>query len=181
MQEVNFKNFTILNLFYLHFCFMPHICIQNSSLRIFGVVTWHCSVKNTILLHTHKHIILLPHFTNNFSLLTTHISHATFWPCHCHGPRQSSLCWVLFVCTNLHHHFQDIIHEDESRIFIWNLINCHIIRACSLYTWFVNFVAKTFVFLGYVLSEDVPSFEQNNNFIYNQMFRRAVKFWKCLV
>jgi len=49
-------------------------------------------------------------------------------------------------------------------------------HASGLITWFVNFIAKTFVFLGYVLSENVPSFEQNNNFVYSQMFRRAVKF-----
>jgi len=126
-------------------------------------------------------VILRPHFTNSFSLHTTRSSHATFWPCYCRGPRQTNLCWVLFMCTNLRHCFQDIIHEDESRISIWNLINCHIIRASSLITWFVNFVARMFVFLGYVLSENVSSFEQNINFVYSQMFRRAVKFWKCLV
>jgi len=76
MQEVNLKEFIILNLFYLLFCFGPHICVCNSSLRIFGVVTWHGSVKNTILLHTH--IILPPHFTNDFYLHTTRSSHATF-------------------------------------------------------------------------------------------------------
>jgi hypothetical protein len=37
------------------------------------------------------------------------------------------------------------------------------------------------VFLGYVFSENDPSFEQNNNFVYRQMIRRAVKFWKRLV
>ena len=54
-------------------------------------------------------------------------------------------------------------------------INCHIIRVSSLVTRFVNFDPKTFVFLGYVLSENDMSFEFNNNFLYGQMFRRAVK------
>ena len=36
----------------LHFCFMLHVCIGNSSLRIFGGVLWRGSVRNIILLHT---------------------------------------------------------------------------------------------------------------------------------
>jgi hypothetical protein len=32
------------------------------------------------------------------------------------------------------------------------------------------------LFLGYVLSENDPSFEQNNNFFCSQMFRRGAKF-----
>jgi len=55
-------------------------------------------------------------------------------------------------------------------------INCHILSVSSLVTQFVNFDPKMFVFLGYILSENDPSFELNNNFIYGQMFRRAVKF-----
>jgi len=55
-------------------------------------------------------------------------------------------------------------------------IKCHIILVSSLVTQFVNFDPKTFVFLGYVLSENDMSFELNNNFVYGQMFRRAVKF-----
>jgi hypothetical protein len=43
------------------------------------------------------------------------------------------------------------------------------------------FDTKTFVFLGDVLSENDMSFELNNNFIYGQMFRRAVKFLKFLL
>ena len=41
---------------------------------------------------------------------------------------------------------------------------------------FVNFDPETFVFLGYVLSENDPSFELNNKFVYGQMFGRVVKF-----
>jgi len=48
-------------------------------------------------------------------------------------------------------------------------------------TWFVNFGAESFVFLGYVLSENDSSFERNNDFIYSQMFRRAVKFLKNIL
>jgi len=48
-------------------------------------------------------------------------------------------------------------------------------------TCFVNFDAKTFVFLGYVLSDNYRSFEQNNNFVYSQILKRALKFWKRLV
>jgi len=55
-------------------------------------------------------------------------------------------------------------------------IYIHFIRVSSLVTQFVNFDPETFVFLGYVLSENDPSFELNNNFGYGQMFRRAVKF-----
>jgi hypothetical protein len=129
--------------------------------------------------HLTKHIFPPP-LTNNFSLNTTCSSHETFLLCHLHGLRQTNLCWVLFSSTNMRH-FQNIIHEDESRISIWNLISCHIICVSSLITWFVNFDATMFVFLGYVFSENDPPFEQNNHFIYSQMFGRAVKFWKCLV
>jgi hypothetical protein len=55
-------------------------------------------------------------------------------------------------------------------------INCHIKSVSSLVTQFVNFDPKTFVFLGCVLSGNDPSFVLNNNFIYDQMFRRVVKF-----
>jgi len=55
-------------------------------------------------------------------------------------------------------------------------INCHIIRVSSLITQFVNFDPEMFVFLGYVLSENDPSFDLDNNFVYSQMFGRAVKF-----
>jgi len=55
MQEVNFKNFIIFNLFYLLFCFGPQVCIGNFSFRICRVVPWLGSVRNIILLHTHTH------------------------------------------------------------------------------------------------------------------------------
>ena len=69
----------------------------------------------------------------------------------------------------------------RSALFVSAQINCHIISVPSLVTQFVNFDPKTFVFLGYILSENDPSFELNNNFVYGQMFRRAVKFLKFLV
>ena len=55
-------------------------------------------------------------------------------------------------------------------------INCHVMRVSSLITQFVNFDPEMSVFLGYVLSENDPSFELNNNFVYGQMFQRVVKF-----
>jgi len=55
-------------------------------------------------------------------------------------------------------------------------ISCHVIRVYSLVIQFANFDPKTLVFLGYVLSENDPSFELNNNFVYGQMFGRVVKF-----
>ena len=55
-------------------------------------------------------------------------------------------------------------------------IKCHIISVSSLVTQFVYFDPKTFVFLGYILEENGPSFVLNNNFVYGQMFRRVVKF-----
>ena len=53
-QEVNVKKkYIIFNLFYLHFCGEPHVCIGNSSLGISGVVPWGGSARNVALLHTH--------------------------------------------------------------------------------------------------------------------------------
>jgi hypothetical protein len=49
-------------------------------------VPWHGGVRNIILLHTHTHI-LSQHFTNIFSLHTTHYSHATLC---CHEPKRST-------------------------------------------------------------------------------------------
>jgi len=77
MQEVNFKNFIIFNLFYLLFCFGPQVCIGNPTFRICEVVPCLGSVRNIILLHTHIHIILPQYFTDNFSLHTTYYSYAT--------------------------------------------------------------------------------------------------------
>jgi hypothetical protein len=70
-----FKIFLIFNLFYLRFCFGPDVCPGNFIFKICGVVPWHCSVRNIILLHTH--ILLSQHFTNNFPLHTTQYSHVT--------------------------------------------------------------------------------------------------------
>jgi len=66
-------------------------------------------------------------------------------------------------------------------LFVSAQINCHVIHVSSLVTQFVNFDSETFVFLGYVLSENDPSFELNNNFVYGQMFGRVVKFWEFVV
>ena len=55
-------------------------------------------------------------------------------------------------------------------------INCHVIRVSSLITQFVNFDPETLVFLGHLLSENDPSFELNNNFVYGQIYGRDVKF-----
>ena len=46
---------------------------------------------------------------------------------------------------------------------------------------FVNFNAKTLVFLGNILSQNYSSFEQNSNLISYQIFLWVVKFWKCPV
>ena len=45
-------------------------------------------------------------------------------------------------------------------------IICYIIRVSGLVTQFVNFDPETFVFLGYILSKNDPSFVLNNNVVY---------------
>jgi len=67
MQEVNLKKIIIFNLFYLHFCLGPQVCLGNSSFR-FCALAWWCQKHH---LTSHTHIILSQHFTNNFSLHTT--------------------------------------------------------------------------------------------------------------
>ena len=42
-----------------------------------------------------------------------------------------------------------------------------------------NFDAKMLAFIRYVLSENHPSFEGNNNFVNSQIFGRVVKFGMC--
>jgi hypothetical protein len=37
IQEVKLTTFIIFKLFYLHFCVGPHLCVVNSSLRIFAI------------------------------------------------------------------------------------------------------------------------------------------------
>ena len=53
-------------------------------------------------------------------------------------------------------------------------------RVSSRITKFENFDAKMLVFLWYVLFENHPLFEGNNNFVKSQIFRRVVKFGKCV-
>jgi len=48
----------------------------------------------------YTHIILPPHFTNNFSLHTTRSSHTIFWLRHRHRNRQNNPGWVLFQSTD---------------------------------------------------------------------------------
>ena len=110
MQEINLKILIIFNLFYLHFCFGPHVCIGNSSFRICRVVTCRGSVRNIILLHT---CVIFPlHFTKK-------CSRAKFWQHHSHDLRQANLCWVLFQSTDFCHCFQYIFQEWELRLCIW--------------------------------------------------------------
>jgi len=68
------------------------------------------------------------------------------------------------------------LQSDVARYAVSAQINCHVIRVSSLVTQFVNFDPETFVFLGYVPSENDPSFELKNNFVYGQMFGSVVKF-----
>ena len=132
MQVVTFKKITIFYLFYLQFCFGPQICIGNSSFRICGVVTWHSSVRNIILLHTRARArmhslslsLSLSHFTKNFSHPTTCSSHATFWLGHSYEPRQTNRCWELFQSTDLCHHFQFVFDKGDPRISMWYFLPC---------------------------------------------------------
>ena len=55
MQKINLTVFIILNLFYLHFCVRPQICIGNSSLGMFAVCL---SVVVTDTSSFYTHIIL---------------------------------------------------------------------------------------------------------------------------
>ena len=57
-------------------------------------------------------------------------------------------------------------------------VHFHVIRVSSRVTKFENFDAETLAFLWYILLENNPSFEGNNNFIYCQIFGRVVKFRK---
>jgi len=49
----------------------------------------------------------------------------------------------------------------------------------SRVTKFENSDVETLAFLWYVLFENHPPFEGNNNFVSSQIFRRVVKFGKC--
>jgi len=57
----------------------------------------------------------------------------------------------------------------------------HVIPVSSQVTKFENFDAKLLAFLWYDMFENHPSFERNNNFVNNQIFRRVVIFGKCAI
>jgi hypothetical protein len=77
MQEVNFKNFIIFNLFYLCFSFGSHVFVGISSFRVCGVVPWLGSGRDIslLLLHTHTH-------THTSFFLTTSLTTFLFTPHH---------------------------------------------------------------------------------------------------
>jgi hypothetical protein len=60
-----------------------------------------------------------------------------------------------------------------------HVFSCHM--CTGFLTEFVSSYAEKLVFLGYILSENDPSFVQTNNFVDGHMLRRVVKFWKCPV
>jgi len=130
------------NLFYLHFWF--EILASEFVELCLGMVISKTS-------SSYAHIILVPHFTKNFSLHTTGSTHETLF-LHHHNhldrPTPVGCCCSLQTCSIV----------SSSRGWIKNLfmkfpysvkerLNCHIIRVSSLVTWFVNFGAKTFVFV----------------------------------
>jgi len=56
----------------------------------------------------------------------------------------------------------------------------HVTLVSSRFTKFENFDAETLAFFfWYVLFENFPSLEGNNNFVNSQIFGRVVKFGKC--
>jgi hypothetical protein len=101
----------IFNLFYLRFCFGPQFCIGNSSFGVSGFVPWRGGVRNIILLHTHTHThIHTSYFFNTsptLTLLTALASHTQ----HCHEPRNTYICWVLFQYTDMRFHFQCVFYD----------------------------------------------------------------------
>ena len=58
-------------------------------------------------------------------------------------------------------------------------VHFHVICVSSRVTKFENFDAETLAFLWYVLFENHPSLEGDNNFVNSQIFERVVKFGKC--
>jgi len=55
----------------------------------------------------------------------------------------------------------------------------HVIRVSSRFTKFENFDDETLAFIiWYVLFENHPSLEGNNNFVNSQIFGRVVEFGK---
>jgi len=77
--------------------------------------------------------------------------------CHCHMGCCQVLCCALSVLPQGYF---------------------HVLHVASRVTKLENFVAKTLAFLWYVLFENHPRFEGNNNFINSQIFGRVVKFGK---
>jgi len=55
----------------------------------------------------------------------------------------------------------------------------HVKRLSSQVTKFENFDAETLAFFWYVLFENHPSLEGNNNFVNSQIIGRVVTFGKC--
>ena len=55
----------------------------------------------------------------------------------------------------------------------------HVIHVSSRVTKFENLDVETLAFLWYVLFENHPPFEGNNNFVNSEIFKRVVKFGKC--
>ena len=70
--------------------------------------------------------------------------------------RSISRIYIVHVAVIIHHKF---------RVYFLPIIIAEI-------TQYVNFDPGTFVFLGYLLSENDLSFELINNFVYGQMFGR---------
>jgi hypothetical protein len=175
-------NLTIFNLFYLHFCVGPHVCIGNSSLRIFavclGVVVSETSsfTHTSFFRHTSLTTFLFPPLadhTRHFGWFTvTDWDRPTFAECHTFLPTCPS-----FPVYHSRGWIEDLYMEFPYPRQGKNKLSYTYIQYRHM---FVNFGTKTFVFHGYVLSENDPSFEQNN-FVYDQTFGRAVKFWKFLV
>ena len=77
MQEVDL-NFLIFNLFYLHFCFGPQVCIDNCSLTICAVVSWCGNVRNILM---HKHTLYFCHTSLKASLFTPLMTHTQHYGC----------------------------------------------------------------------------------------------------
>ena len=80
--------------------------------------------------------------------------------CHCRVGYCYELCHVLSILLQVYFHVRRVSSRD---------------------TEFENFDAEMLAFLWYVLFENHPSFEGNNNFVNSQIFGRVVKFGKCAI
>jgi len=69
----------------------------------------------------------------------------------------------------------------QSALSVSAQTKCHVIRVFSFVTQFVNFDLETLVFLGYVLSENDPSIELNNNLVYGGTSMFVLHFRHLLV